>query len=434
MPEKNEIYELTVTDINPKGYGVGRIDGMATFVADAVTGERLKVKIIKAAKNYLVARKEETLAPSPHRIPSPCPVSVRCGGCVYQHITYAHELELKRARVKNEFIKVGLNDANVLPVLSTGETVGYRNKVECPLDGELNAGFYAERTHEIVPHTCCLLQPEIFDGIIAFTVDALKRASVTCIRNIYIRRGDKTGEIMVCLVSKARSFYGEKELADGIVRAFPEVVSVVLNYNPEDTNVILGKECRTLRGKATVDDILCNLRFTVHPLSFYQVNRDAAELLYKKAAELADIRPDETVTDLFCGIGTIGLSLLAQKPAKRLIGVEIVPEAVKNAEYNRDRNGIENASFICGAAENVEFPISDTLLIDPPRKGCKPELIEYIAKQNVKKIVYISCSPDTLARDVLLFTKLGYRYSDIQPVDMFPRTGHIETVVCLVKQ
>lgn len=431
MPEKNGIYELEITDINAKGYGVGRIDGIATFVSGAVTGEVLKVKIIKVVKSYLVARKEETLTPSPHRIPSPCSVSGRCGGCVYQHITYAHELELKRARVKNEFNRVGLSDICVLPVLSTNKTAGYRNKVECPIDRELRAGFYAERTHEIVPHTACLLQPEIFDDIIAFTVDALRRASVTCIRNIYIRRGDKTGEIMVCLVSSKRSFRGEGELARSLMRTFQGVVSVILNHNPDETNVILGKECRTLAGKSSIDDILCGLRFTVHPLSFYQVNRDAAELLYKKAAELADASPDETVVDLFCGIGAIGLSLAKQRPIKKLIGIEIIPQAVENAEHNRRQNGIENATFICGAAESIEFPKADTLILDPPRKGCRPELIEYIAGQNVKKLVYISCSPDTLARDVALFSKHGYHCSDIQPVDMFPRTGHIECVVCL---
>jgi len=209
---------------------------------------------------------------------------------------------------------------------------------------------------------------------------------------------------------------------------------VILNHNPDDTNVILGKSCRTLGGKSTIDDILCGLRFTIHPLSFYQVNRDAAEMLYKKAAELADIKPNETVIDLFCGVGTIGLSMVAQTPAKKLIGIEIVPEAVKNAEFNRDRNGIENAEFICSPAEKIEFEQADVVILDPPRKGCKPELIEYIAKQNIPKVVYISCGPDTLARDVAQFAKLGYAPSAVQPVDLFPRTGHVESLVCLTRQ
>lgn len=434
MPEKNEIYELRITDINHKGYGVGRIDGIVTFVSDAVTGETLKVKIIKKAKDYLVARKEEIIVPSPYRAESPCPVSKRCGGCVYQHITYAHELELKAARVKSEFIKAGLPDVTVLPTLSTGKTEGYRNKVECPIDENYTTGFYAERTHDIIPCDRCLLQNEIFDSIIAFTAKELKQNRVKGVRNIYIRRGDITEEIMVCIVCRHPSFKGEKAFAEKLMQKFPQVVSVILNHNPEDTNVILGKSCRTLGGRSTIDDILCGLRFTIHPLSFYQVNRDAAEMLYNKAAEMADIKPNETVVDLFCGVGTIGLSMVAKTPAKKLIGIEIVPEAVKNAEFNRDRNGIQNAEFICSPAEKIEFEQADVVILDPPRKGCKPELIDYIAKQGVPKVVYISCGPDTLARDVAQFIKLGYTASAVQPVDLFPRTGHVETVVLLSRK
>ncbi len=434
MPEKNEIYELRITDINHKGYGVGRINGIVTFVSDAVTGETLKVKIIKKAKDYLVARKEEIITRSEHRIDSPCPVSKRCGGCVYQHITYAHELELKAARVKSEFIKAGLPEITVLPTLSTGKIEGYRNKVECPIDENYTTGFYAERTHDIIPCNRCLLQNQIFDDIIAFVSGELKRTKAKGVRNIYVRSGDKTGEIMVCLVCRHPTVKNEKELAEKLMKRFPQVVSVILNHNPEDTNVILGKSCRTLAGKDTIDDILCDQRFTIHPLSFYQVNRDAAEMLYNKAAELADIKPHETVVDLFCGVGTIGLSMVAKTPAKKLIGIEIVPEAVKNAEFNRDQNGIANAEFICSPAEKIEFDQADVVILDPPRKGCKPELIDYIAKQNVPKVVYISCGPDTLARDVAQFIKLGYTPSAVQPVDLFPRTGHVESVVCLTRK
>ena len=239
--------------------------------------------------------------------------------------------------------------------MSTGKTEGYRNKVECPVGEDYVTGFYAERTHDIIPFERCYLQDESFDDIIAFVSDELKKRGVKGVRNIYIRRGDKTGETMVCMVCRKPSFKGEKELADALTSRFPQVVSVILNHNPDDTNVILGKKCRTLWGKDTIDDILCDLRFTVHPLSFYQVNRDAAEMLYEKAAELADIKPHETVADLFCGVGTIGLSVVSKTGAKKLIGIEIIPEAVKNAEHNRDQNGIENAEFICSPAESVEF-------------------------------------------------------------------------------
>ena len=434
MPEKNEIFELNITDINHKGYGVGRINGIVTFVSDAVTGEKLRVKIIKKAKDYLVARKEEILSPSPNRIIPKCPISRRCGGCVYQHITYAHELELKQSRVKNEFIKAGLQSISVLPTLTTGKTEGYRNKIETPIGEDYVTGFYAERTHEIIPCAHCYLQDELFSRIISFVTKELKNNGVKGIRNIYIRRGDKTNETMVCLVSIRPSFNGEKLIAERIMKSFPQVVSVILNHNPEETNVILGRKCRTLAGKSTIDDILCGLHFTIHPLSFYQVNRDAAELLYGKAAELADIKPNETVIDLFCGVGTIGLSIISKTPAKKLIGIEIVPEAVKNAEFNRDQNGIKNAAFFCSPAENIEFGEADVVILDPPRKGCKPELIDYIVKMNIPKVVYISCGPDTLARDVALFVKYGYSPSAVQPVDLFPRTGHVESVVCLKRQ
>lgn len=433
MLEKNQYYELEITDINNKGYGVGRIDGIVTFVVDAVTGEKLKVKIIKNAQSYAVARKEEILVPSPYRISSQCAVSKRCGGCVYSHITYSHELELKRSFVKNEFIKAGLPSAEVLPVLTTNKLEGYRNKVECPIDSEYKTGFYEERTHDIVHCERCLLQPREFDLIISLIADFLKKHRVIGIRNIYIRKGEVTGEIMVCLVSRKRSFREENELASMIADRFPDVVSIILNYNPSDTNVILGSECRTLYGKNSIDDILCGLRFTIHPLSFYQVNHDAAELLYQTAIKLADIKQNETVVDLFCGVGTIGLSMISQIGFKKLIGVEIVAEAVKNAEHNCRQNGISNAEFICGAAENIQFPKADTLIIDPPRKGCRPELIKYIAAQDISKIIYISCSPNTLARDVALFKQLGYSHSAIQPVDLFPRTGHVETVCLLSK-
>ena len=432
--EKNSLHEITVTDINNRGYGVGRIDGKVVFVSGGVTGERLRVKIIKVASDYLVARCEEVLLPSPHRLIPSCEVATRCGGCVYQQITYAHELELKKAAVQSAFKKAGLTDTEVLPVLSTGKAEGYRNKVECPIDSQYRIGFYAERSHEIIPHNRCLLQEVAFDGILEFVAKTLQAKGIRGVRNIYLRYGAGTGEIMVCLVARKPHLFKEKELAAAIRRRFPAVVSVILNYNPDDTNVILGKECRTLSGKSTIDDILCGLRFTLHPLSFYQVNHDAAELLYRTATALADLKPDETLVDLFCGVGSIGLSMLRYSGAKSLLGVEIIPEAVENAANNAAQNGIVNASFICGAAESVPFGEADVLVLDPPRKGCQRELISYIVAQGIKRIVYISCNPDTLARDVALFRQNGYAMSAVQPIDLFPRTGHVETVALLSRE
>ena len=236
---------------------------------------------------------------------------------------------------------------------------------------------------------------------------------------------------MVCLVCKKNSFKGDKALAESLMSTFTEVKSVILNVNPDDTNVVLGKRCITLAGKDTIDDVLCGLKYTISPLSFYQVNRSCTELLYKCAAELADVQPSDTVVDLYCGIGTVGLSVISERKAKKLIGVEVIPEAVENARRNAEQNGVENAEFICSKAEECTFPSPDVLLIDPPRKGCAPSLIEYIGKLLPKKIVYISCSPDTLARDCVEFVKLGYTMSDVQPFNMFQRTEHVESVVCL---
>lgn len=436
--KKNEFYTVDITDLNNLGNGVAKIHGKAVFVPHAVDGDTLRIKIIKDAKDYAIARIEEILTPSPHRQESGCPVSNRCGGCVYRHITYAHELELKRAYVASAFRKAGVS-VEVAPTLS-GAEAGYRNKVQYPVGKDITLGFYAPRSHEIIPFSNCALQDPAFSPILAEIADYLKEAGVSVyneethtglLRHIYLRKGTVSGEIMVTLVTASAEFPQGRAFAEHICKTFPHVVSVVQNVNPHKTNVILGQQCILLAGKEFLTDTLCGLTFHLSPLSFYQVNHPMAELLYEKAAELANLRPGDRIADLFCGAGTIGLSVAARYPHITLTGVEIIPEAVENAKENARLNRIDNARFICGDANTPELADTDVIFIDPPRKGCEASLVKQIADLAPRRVVYISCNPDTLARDVARFTEAGYTPGTVYPVDLFPRTGHVECVVLL---
>lgn len=433
MLKKNDLLTVTVTDMNYMGLGVAKVDGAVIFIRGGVTEDELEIRIIKVTKDYFVAKTERIISPSKYRTEPKCEAFPRCGGCVYRHITYGYENELKRRRVENEFRRVGLADVKVREVISA-KPEWYRNKIQCPVSEGGEIGFYAARTHDIIPVTACALQEERTQPVYTFLRRYFKENKPRGVRHIYIRCGVGTGEVMVCFVCRTESFKGDKRLAERLVSEFPEVRSVIINVNPDDTNVILGKKCITLAGKDTVDDILCGLRYTVSPLSFYQVNHGCTEVLYKTAAQLADVQPTDTVVDLYCGIGTVGLSVIAERGAKRLIGVEVIPEAVENARKNAAQNGVKNAEFICARAEECEFDTPDVLLLDPPRKGCAPSLIEYIGGLMPKKIVYISCSPDTLARDCAALVERGYEMSEVQPFNMFGRTEHVESLVCLTRQ
>lgn len=439
--KKNELYTVEITDLNNLGNGVAKIDGKAVFVPRAVDGDRLEIKIIKDTKDYAIARIEKILTPSPYRQESGCAVSNRCGGCVYRHITYAHELELKHNYVASAFRKAGVS-ANVAETLS-GKESGYRNKVQYPVGEGVTLGFYAPRSHDIIPSADCALQDEAFLPILTEIADYLRKAGVSVynevthtglLRHVYLRRGSVSGEVMVTLVTSSAKFPQGKAFAEHIRKKCPEVVSVVQNVNPEKTNVILGERCITLSGKDHLTDTLCGLTFNLSPLSFYQVNHHMAEVLYEKAAELAELRAGDRIADLFCGAGTIGLSVAAKHPEITLLGVEIIPEAVENARENAKANGIANATFICGDANSSELAGADVIFLDPPRKGCEESLIKQIAALDPRKVVYISCNPDTLARDVARFIEAGYVPGTVYPVDLFPRTGHCEAVVCLSRQ
>ncbi len=440
--KKNQTVRLTITDVNNKGFGVARLDGdgRVVFVANAVTGEEISAKIIKVASDYLVARCEEVLVESPYRTAPDCKAFPTCGGCVYRHITYEHELSIKTEYVRHAFRKAKL-DLAVAPC-EGGEVVGYRNKVECPLTENYEVGFFSARSHKVVPATGCRLENPALTPILASVTAWLKEHKVSLydeesgkgiLRHVYLRIGEVSREVMVALVVNDELLHAH-DFADFIVKKHPNVVSVLLNYNREKTNVILGKECEILAGKDHIEDSLCGLKFRLAPLSFYQVNGKMAERLYQKALSLADLTKDDTLADLFCGVGTIGLFMAKEAGVKSLLGVEIIPEAIENAKVNAALNGIENATFICGDANSKELSRADVIVVDPPRKGCGEELLKQIAKLSPKKLVYISCNPDTLARDCAILKPLGYETDIVYPFDLFPRTGHVESVVCLTKK
>ena len=452
--EKNRIFEIEITDLNNLGYGVGRIGDLVVFVAGAVDGDRVEAKIIKVQKNYAVGRLEKILSPSPYRLPVPDPCPARgCGGCAYRAITYAHELELNRNAVKAAFRRAGLPDATVLPVLSTGKTEHYRNKAQYPVTGTPDApviGFFAPKSHRVTDARRCPLQPtvfgEILDAIAVLTGEYGiapydEESGTGLLRHIYLRSAKDEKEILLTFVMNGETLPHADEVIRELTARFPALIGIGININRAKTNVICGEEYRTLWGSDTITDALAGVTLSFSPASFYQVNRDAAELLYGRAKEIADFRGDELLLDLFCGVGSIGLSMA--DAVGRVIGIEIVPDAVRCAAENARANGIGNAAFFAGDATDTEQLLAgaekalgktlvpDAVLLDPPRKGCDPKLLDFLALKAIPKIVYISCNPETLARDVAYLSKKGYGFSEITPVDLFPRTGHVETVVRL---
>ncbi len=448
---KGESITLEITDINNLGCGVGRYGGKVVFVKGAVSGDTVRATVIKDNKSFCVARLEEVLVSSFVRAAEDfCSAPLSCGGCVYRHITYEHEKSVKYNHVRAAFDKVGLSDVTVLPVISTERISGYRNKAQYPVTATkqgMRCGFYAPKTHNIVPTERCAIQNERFSDITKAVCELCDRYGISAydevsgkglLRHIYLRVGEVTGEIMLCLVVNGKSLPREGELAHTLCKKFPDIAGVILNENTENTNVVLGKSYRTLCGKSYIEDVLCGLRFKISPESFYQVNREGAQLLYSLAAERAGLTGKEHICDLYCGTGTIGLSMAAR--ARKLTGIEIVEGAVECARQNAAQNGIENAEFFCadaGSAEEIlkatrgECP--DVVIIDPPRKGSTRELAECLHTLGVKKVVYVSCDATTLARDCTYFRELGYKIGEVQPVDMFPRTGHVESVVLLAR-
>ncbi|MDO4419845.1 MAG: 23S rRNA (uracil(1939)-C(5))-methyltransferase RlmD [Ruminococcus sp.] len=447
--KKNDILKLTILSLSSEGSGVAKTDeGITVFVPNSAVGDLLLVRIVKVQKTYAFGKVEEILTPSPDRITPTCSIGVQCGGCVYCHISYEAELKAKEQRVRDAIERIAKLDIPVNPILSTGEVSRYRNKAMIPVginkDGKVTMGFYSNHSHRIIESDDCMLQPLCFLKATDILKAFIESKNITVyneatgkglIRHLYLRLAEKGDELMITIVINGTELPFASELVEAFKEALPNLKSVILNTNKEDTNVVLGKHSRVIYGDGFITDVLCGLKFMISPQSFYQVNRKGAELLYSKAAEYADLSGNEVLLDLYCGTGTIGLSM-ANK-AKSLIGVEIVPKAIDDAKNNAKANGIKNARFICGdaakAAETLRFEglTPDVIIIDPPRKGCDKSLIKTISDFNPKRVVYVSCDPATLARDLAVFAELGFKAHEVTPVDMFPRTAHVESVVRL---
>lgn len=446
--KKNDEIVLKIEDMTNEGSSVGHYDGQAVFVSGGVTGDELCAHIIKAKKNYAVAKCKSIITPSPDRILSDCPYSDKCGGCSFRNMTYSAELEYKQRRVENALKRIGNIDAPVREIVKADEINHYRNKAQYPVDiqnGELVAGFYAYKSHRIVPCNSCLLQPEEFSLCIDAFSKWAKESGVTSydektgkglLRHIYLRKAVATGEIMACAVINGNSLPNENLLVELLSR-INGVCSVCVNFNKNDTNVILGDQTKIIYGKEYITDILLGKKFVISPNSFYQVNHNQCEKLYSIAGRYADLTGNETVVDLYCGAGTIGLTM-ADK-IKTLYGVEIIPQAIENAKLNAEINGINNAEFFCADAFETAKILEnkgikpDVLILDPPRKGCQSELFDVVEKMSPKRIVYVSCDSATLARDLNILEQKGFKTVEATPVDMFPRTPHVETVCLLHK-
>lgn len=445
---KNDCLEVEIIDMNSFGLGVAKAHGFVIFVQNGVTEDLARIRIIKKAKNYCIARIEELLSPSPYRIEPSCEHFRHCGGCSFQHITYEYELLLKQKFVQIEMKKAGLSEVEVLPTLPSPSTEHYRNKTQFPLsassDEKILCGFYARNSHKVYPVSNCRIQEKSFSEIADCTVRFLEEKKISVydekpgkglVRHIYLRFAKSTGQICLCLVLTKDAFPYENDFIDLIRERFPNVVSIALNIQPKQNNVILGEKNRILWGREKIEDELCGVKLFLSPPSFYQVNHDAAELLYHTAFELAGLKKSDTVFDLYCGIGSI--SLCASKRVGKIFGVEIIPQAVEDAKFNAKINGIKKAEFFCGDAKDAFRILSDqgekidVVIVDPPRKGLSPDLIDELCSRAIEKILYISCSPDTFARDLARFRSHGYRFDSVQPVDLFPRTGHVENIAVL---
>ncbi len=467
MFNKNDIIEIEIIDQGTTGEGIGKVDGYALFVKDAVIGDVVKVKIMKAKKNFAFAKLLEVVKPSPYRVEPLCPEAKRCGGCQLQAMNYKQQLEFKEKKVYNNIKRIGgIEDFEMKSIIGMEELAvkghedngpfHYRNKAQFPVgldrEGNIVSGFYAGRTHSIISVDNCLLGIEK-DGDVNGTVMHIvknfmniynikpydEKTHKGLVRHILIRIGAFTNEIMVCVVINGNKVPHSQELVEQLLQ-IDDITSICLNVNKEKSNVILGKEIINLYGKDYIEDYIGDVKFRISPLSFFQVNPIQTEKLYNKALEYANLTGKETVWDLYCGIGSI--SLFLAKAAKKVIGVEIVPEAIDNARENAAINGMENTEFLVGAAEEVVPKYfeehknqpeckPDVIVVDPPRKGCDQVLLDTIVKMNPERIVYVSCDSATLARDLKWLEEHEYKLKEATPCDMFGQTVHVETVAWL---
>lgn len=475
---KNDEVMIDIIGMNHDGEGVGRAEGYTLFVAGALPGEQARVKVLKTKKQYGYAKLLELLQTSPQRVAAPCPIYHQCGGCQLQHLSYSGQLEWKRQHVVDALERIGkltvakeeessavpderknawnsegtglakqVDPIKVLPTLGMSEPWRYRNKAQVPVgvtDGALVGGFYARGSHRIIDMETCLIQHESNDAVVARVKEIARRLGITAydeesgqglLRHVVVKVGFRTGEMMLVLVTNGDKIPHVKEWIEAIRNEIPAVASICQNVNKRQTNVIFGDVTRVLWGRETIYDYIGDVKFAISARSFYQVNPVQTELLYGRTVEYAGLTGQETVIDAYCGIGTISL-FLAQHAAK-VYGVEIVPEAIEDARRNAELNGMNNVTFEVGASEDVipawkeQGVEADIIVVDPPRKGCDPRLLETILEMKPKRVVYVSCNPSTLARDLRVLEDGGYRTVEVQPVDMFPHTVHVESVASL---
>ena len=445
MLEKNKIYRARIEGYTSEGLGVARIDGQAVFVHRALRGEDCDVLLLKVLKNAAFGKVVKVHEPSPHRVEPDCPYYGKCGGCDFRHMDREEELYAKKTRVQDALRRIGGSDVQVEEILA-GERLHYRNKSQFPIAADGTVGFYKARSHQVIPVENCLLQKVDTNNVQLKFDRYIRLYNVSCydertrqglLRHLYVR-SNGAGESLVCIFANGRELPHEAELVALLREASPRIVGVVLGVNTQPTGAILGKEYRTLWGTDVLTDELCDLTFRLSVPSFYQVNREMAEVLYDKAVEFAALTGTETVLDLYCGAGTI--TQVMARHAGRVIGAEIVPEAIEDAKANAERNGVENVEFFCGDASAVAADFAakglrpDVICVDPPRKGLAPEVVRAAAQMAPRRIVYVSCDPATLARDVKLFAAEGYGAVRAAAVDMFPGTANVESVVALERR
>ena len=446
---KNQIYEALITDYTAEGHGVAKVEGCAVFIPNAIAGELVRVRIEKAQKTWAAGKIVEILEKSPHRVNRECPISASCGGCDFWHMDYAEETRLKADRVRQCLNRLGGENLESLPILAAPTCYGYRNKAQYPVAVKKNrayAGFFRAGTHDVVENNRCLILPEDTDRVKDTVMDYVNQFRVTVydevahkglLRHIYVRRGAVSGQILVCLAVNGNRIPKPEALIERL-KAIPGFTTLVLSVNTKKGNAVLGDEFITLYGPGFIEDTLCGLNFRLSPRSFYQVNHHQAQRLYEAAISQAQITKSDTVLDLYCGVGTITLAMASA--AGKVIGVEVIPQAVEDARDNAKRNGIENAEFFCGDAGQAALELekqgiqADVVVVDPPRKGLNADTIEALHRFSPRRIVYVSCDPATLARDVALLKERGYVLQNALAADLFPRCAHVESIVCLSRK
>ena len=448
---KNEIIKIKITDVTIDGSGIGRHEGMAVFVPCSAIGDELEVKIVKVKSNYSFGRIEKIISPGYDRIQHDCIAYPKCGGCTFRHISYDAELKIKEKYVKDCITRIGEQDnIKISEIIGCSKTEYYRNKMQLPIrkgrQGEIRVGFYRAYSHDIVESDKCKLHPKIFEDIVKTIKEWMIEKNIEpydeldksgTVRHIYLRQAEKSQEILLCIVINSDDLRFKNDLVNCITNKYKDIIGIVLNINKNDTNVVLGEKEKVIYGRNYIKDMLCGLKLNISAKSFYQVNHRQTEILYETVREVLELTGKERILELYCGIGAIGLFL--SRFAFSVVGVEIVQEAVENAKLNAQMNGCDNIKFICGDSSKkfsealMELSDIDIIVIDPPRQGCEKELISKISEIDANKVVYISCNPSTLARDIKEFCKYNFEVEKVCPADMFPRSAHVETVVLMSK-